>query len=53
MEVRRAISGGSSFNILGQAAVRELFFHPNRQTGMAGLQKYFDEERLKSVFSTK
>ena len=43
----------SSFKILGQAAARELFSHPNVQTGMAGLQKYFDEEKLKSVFSAK
>lgn len=43
----------SSFNILGRAAARELFSHPNVQAGMAGLQKYFDKEKLKSVFSTK
>jgi len=39
--------------MLGQPAARELFSHPNVQAGMAGLQKYFDEEKLKSVFSTK
>ena len=43
----------SSFNILGRVAVRELFSNPEVEAGMAELQKYFDEEKLKSVFGTK
>ena len=36
-----------SFNVLGQVAGRELFANPQVASGMAGLEKYLDSEKLK------
>lgn len=39
----------SSFQILGQIAGQELFSSPEVTAGMAGMKKYFDDERLRSL----
>jgi hypothetical protein len=39
----------SSFQILGQIAGNELFASPEVAAGMAGLEKYFDGEKLQSL----
>ena len=41
----------SSFNVFGQVAMRELISNPEVNAGMAGFEKYFDEEKLKSLRS--
>ena len=41
----------SSFNVFGQVAMRELLSNPEVNAGMAGFEKYFDEEKLKSLRS--
>jgi len=40
-----------SFTVLGQMAGRELFSHPAVTTGVAGLEKEFDVEKLKSALA--
>ncbi len=42
-----AIAAG--FQILGQVAGRELFSSPEVSAGLAGMQKYMDDEKLKAV----
>ena len=43
----------SSFQVLGEVAGRELFSSPEVTAGIAGIEKYVDAEKLKSVFSGK
>lgn len=37
---------GSSFQVLGQVAARELFSHPNVAANMADLGRYVDQKRI-------
>jgi hypothetical protein len=39
----------SSFQVLGQIAGNELFASPEVAAGMAGLEKYFDKEKLQPL----
>ena len=39
----------ASFQVLGQIAGNELFASPEVAAGMAGLEKYFDKEKLQSL----
>jgi hypothetical protein len=39
----------SSFSLLGQVAVRELFANPKVAAGLAELSKYVDEKKLKEL----
>ncbi|MDP3700876.1 MAG: hypothetical protein Q8R72_08215 [Hylemonella sp.] len=40
---------GSSFQVLGQVAARELFSNPNVAANMADLGKYIDQKRIADV----
>ena len=39
----------ASFGVLGQVAARELFSSPQVTTGVAGLEKYIDAEKVKKA----
>ncbi len=39
----------ASFNVLGQVAAKELLSHSDVASGMSGLVKYIDEEKLKKA----
>ncbi len=41
----------TSFGVLGQAAVAELFAHPNVQQGLSELAKHFDEKKLQELLA--
>jgi len=40
---------GSSFNVFGQVAAKELFSHPDVAAGMADLNKYMDPEKIRKA----
>ena len=42
---------GAAFNMLGQVAGRELFSNPEVAKGMADLEQYMDQDKLKAVMS--
>ena len=42
----------SSFRMLGEVAMRELFSNPKVETGLAELDKHWDEEEVKRLLST-
>lgn len=42
---------GAGFNVLGQVAGRELFSNPEVAKGMADLEQYMDEDKLKAAMS--
>ena len=43
----------TSFRLLGQVAMKELFSSPEVAAGMAALEKYADAEKLKSALTLK
>jgi len=47
-EGRMAIQ--AAFQVLGQVAAGELMANPEVAAGLAGLNKYFDEEKLDATF---
>ena len=43
----------SSFNVLGQMAMRELLMNPKVNAGMSDFEKHFDREKLESAINPK
>ncbi len=43
----------AAFQVLGEVAARELFAHPAVTAGMAELDKYIDNEKIKEVYGVK
>jgi len=44
---------GSSFQVFGEVAGRELFTDPAVTQAMGGFEKYFDKQKLAELFDTK